>query len=54
MKARIIGLNTKIDNQRDKISSLERILKTTREKLAKAQLEIEYQKRQVKRLKGKK
>lgn len=54
MKSQIIRLNTKIDNQRDEISRLERTLKTTQEKLTAALKEVAYQKRQVKMLKEKK
>jgi len=53
MKAQIIRLNTKIDNQRDEISRLEQVLKVTREILKNSIEEVAYQKRQVKRLKEK-
>lgn len=52
MKMQTIRLNMKIDHQKETISGLLQHLKIMQEKLTAALKEVEYQKRQVKRLKG--
>lgn len=53
MKARIIILNTTIDNQRKEISRLEQVLKVTRGILENSMKEVEYQKRRADKYKEK-